>query len=288
MSGILRILIAEGNAGHRCVELTKAGACGGAECHERTLEALFPGIAITMANVADADGALPSGADIGAFDGVILGGSALHIPDIDTDSRIRRQIDFAAAVFETGVPFFGSCWGFQVGVAAAGGTVIESPRGRELGLARKITLTDAGRGHPMYQDKATVFDAPAVHLDEVTHLPSGSVVLASNAHCAIQAATVSHAGGTFWGVQYHPEFDLDHMAGLIGCYAEGFVKGGFFADEAAAHAHAEDFETLHNDPERQDLAWLLGIDDDVLDAGRRTREIENWITRAVLPQKASS
>jgi len=239
-----------------------------------------------MVNVADADGALPSGTDIGAFDGVILGGSALHIRNINIDSRVRRQIDFVAAVFESGAPFFGSCWGFQVGVAAAGGTVAESPRGRELGLARKIALTDAGRSHPMYQGKASVFDAPAVHLDEITHLPSGSIVLASNHHNAIQAATVSKAGGTFWGVQYHPEFDLEHMAGLISCYTEGFVKDGFFADEAAAHAHAEDIESLHFHPERDDLAWLFGIDDDVLDPVARTREIENWITRAVLPQKA--
>ncbi len=282
----LRILVAEGNSGHRCVELTKAGACGGAECHERTLEALFPGIGIEMVNVADPDSALPSGVDIDAYDGVILGGSALHIPDADSDPRVRRQIDFAAAVFETGAPFFGSCWGFQVAVAAAGGLVAASPRGRELGLARKITLTDAGRSHPMYEGKASVFDGPAVHMDEVTHLPSGGVVLASNAHSAIQAAMISHAAGTFWGVQYHPEFDLDHMAGLFGCYAEGFVKAGFFADEAAAHAHAEDYETLHNDPERQDLAWLLGIDDDVLDLAVRTREIANWINRAVLPRKA--
>lgn len=286
MNDGLRILIAEGNTGHRCVELTKSGACGGAECHERTLEALFPGIAITMVNVANADGALPTGAEIGAYDGVILGGSALHIPDANSDPRVRRQIDFAAAVFDAGTPFFGSCWGFQVGVAAAGGRVAASPRGRELGLARKITLTDAGRGHPMYEGKAAVFDSPAVHMDEITHLPSGSVVLATNAHSAVQAATVSHAGGTFWGVQYHPEFDLDHMAGLFGCYAERFAEAGFFADEAAAHAHAEDFETLHFHPERSDLAWLLGVDDDVLDLRRRTREIENWITRAVLPQKA--
>ena len=56
-------------------------------------------------------------------------------------------------------------------VVAAGGTVRANPRGREMGIARKIALTPEGRGHPLYAGKGSVFDAFISHVDEITHLP---------------------------------------------------------------------------------------------------------------------
>src|SRR6266403_1796200 len=57
------------------------------------------------------------------------------------------------------VPSFGSCWAAQMAVVAAGGMVRANPRGREMGIARKIALTPEGRGHPLYAGKGAVFDA---------------------------------------------------------------------------------------------------------------------------------
>ncbi len=37
----------------------------------------------------------------------------------------------------------------QIAVAAAGGVCARNPRGREMGIARKIALTPEGRAHPM-------------------------------------------------------------------------------------------------------------------------------------------
>ena len=65
---------------------------------------------------------------------------------------------------------------------------------------------------------------------------------------------------------------------------EPLVGEGFFADEEAALAHAAQLDTLHQNPTRQDLGWLLGIDADVLDPRIRYREIENWVKRMVLPR----
>lgn len=152
-----------------------------------------------------------------------------------------------------------------------------------MAIARKITLNSDGRGHPLFEGKISVFDQPAIHVDEVTHLPSGSVILAANRFCGVQAASIIHKGGVFWGVQYHPEFDLDDMARLVRRYAESLVDQGFFADEAAASEYAEWLQVLHQNPEREDLSWLLGIDADILDQRVRWREIENWITRLVRP-----
>ena len=58
---------------------------------------------------------------------------------------VTRQIDFARAAFAAGVPVRGSCWGLQLAVAALGGSVRRNPRGRELPIARAITVTEAGR-----------------------------------------------------------------------------------------------------------------------------------------------
>jgi GMP synthase (glutamine-hydrolysing) len=42
-------------------------------------------------------------------------------------------------------------------------------------------------------------------------------------------------------------------------------------------------EALHQDPTRKDLAWLLGIDDDVMNEDVRRVEVRNWIELLVLP-----
>jgi GMP synthase (glutamine-hydrolysing) len=54
-------------------------------------------------------------------------------------------------------------------------------------------------------------------------------VLAANPVSGIQAAEIRHGGGVFWGVQYHPEFDLfelacilERMTGVL--VAEGFLR----------------------------------------------------------------
>ena len=168
-------------------------------------------------------------------------------------------------------------------MVAAGGSVAANPRGREMGIARKIALTAEGRGHPLYAGKASVFDGFISHVDEVTHLPPGAVVLASNAFTRVQAVSVTYQGGTFWGLQYHPEYDLHEMARLVFCRLEILTEQGFFKDRQAGEAYVNHLEALHQDPARRDIAWLLGIDDDVMNEDVRRLEVRNWIQRLVLP-----
>lgn len=280
-----RLLIAEGNVRENCEHLARHGTDGGSESYAAALRLFAPEAQIDIVHPADADPELPAGTGLADYDGVVIGGSGLHA--YDDAPEVARQVAFARAAFEARVPFLGSCWGLQVATVAAGGTVAKSPRGREVGIARKLRPTATGRGHPLYEGKPGAFDCCAIHFDEVTHLPAGSVVLAENDHSAIQAAVIPHAGGEFWGVQYHPEFDLRHMARLINAYADAMIGQGFYADEAALAAHTADWETLADHPERNDLAWRLGIEGDVLDPYRRCREIGNWLTRAVRPRMAA-
>jgi len=287
MGGPLRILVAEGNTEERRRRLAEGGGTDGSVAYARSLRLVQPQADITVICPADGDGALPSGTSLADYDGFVLGGSGLNIPGGEDDPAVRRQIDLATAVFEAGPPFLGSCWGLQVAAAAAGGIVKASPRGREMGFARKVALTPEGRAHPLFENKSGVFDSPAIHVDEVTHLPPGGTLLAANGHSAVQAAAIHFRGGTFWGVQYHPEFDIAHIAGLTRCYAEDLAGEGFYADPAAAVDYADSLDVLQQDPSRGDLAWSLGLDADVLDPHVRCREIGNWIERQVVPYRTA-
>src|SRR5215475_13959586 len=99
-------------------------------------------------NVADGE-SLPQGVQLGDFDGAWLSGSPLNVyrPEQPT---VREQLDLARAVWQAGVPTFGSCWGLQLMTAALGGTVHLNPDGREIGIARRIVPTEAGRRHALF------------------------------------------------------------------------------------------------------------------------------------------
>ena len=152
-----------------------------------------------------------------------------------------------------------------------------------MGIARKITLTSEGRGHPLFTGKSSVFDAFISHEDEITHLPSGAVNLASNAFSSVQAVAITFKGGVMWAVQYHPEYDLRELARLTYCRIDKLVGMGFFRDREAAEDYVAKLEALHQDPARRDLAWLLGVDGDVMSEDVRLTEVRNWIDQLVLP-----
>ena len=282
MSADPRILVIDGYNRSARDELVEGGASIAADLYVAMLQRALPATRCDVLFPSDPDAALPDCTALTNYDGIAWTGCSLTIHH-DDDPRVRRQIELARAAFESRVPSFGSCWGVQIAVVAAGGIVAANPNGREMGVARKIALTSEGRGHPLFAGKPTVFDGYISHVDEVTHLPPGAVRLAGNAFTHVQAATVVHKGGIFWGLQYHPEYDLYEMARLIYCRIEKLMKLGFFTDREAALRYIELLETLHRDPSRGDIAWLLGIDADVMNEDVRTIEVRNWLDRLVLP-----
>ena len=277
-----RFLVVDGYAREGREDLAAGGATTAGELYRQMLDRCTPGGAqVDILCPADPDAALPQGAALAQYDGIAWTGSSLTIHQ--PDPKVTPQIEFARAAFEAGVPSFGSCWAAQIAVVAAGGLCAVNPKGREMGIARKIALTAEGRGHPLYFGKKTVFDAFISHDDEITHLPPGGVLLASNDHSMVQSVAVSHKGGTFWGLQYHPEYDLHELARLCYCRKRKLTDKGFFRDMDAAQAFVDQLEALHQDPSRRDIAWLLGIDQDVTNEDIRLVEVRNWIEQLVLP-----
>jgi len=276
-----RILVVDGYVKSARDELEAGGATAAGSQYVKMLSSICPDVRCDIIYPSDPGALIPSGTALSDYDGVAWTGCSLTV--FEDTPEVNSQLGFARACFEAGVPGFGSCWAAQIAVVAAGGICRPNPNGREMGFARKIQLSDAGRGHPMYEGKSDVFDAYISHVDEITHVPPGSVVLAGNAFTRVQAVSVIFKGTPFWGLQYHPEYDLYEMARLTWCRIDKLMGLGFFKDRQTGEDHVATLEQLHADQTRFDLAWRLGIDADILDDDVRRLEVRNWINKLVIP-----
>lgn len=200
------------------------------------------------------------------------------------DIRSKCQLELAKRAYQLGIPGFGSCWGIQVAVYVAGGKVEAHPQGREMGVVRDIMITDEGLSHPMAEGKPRVFSHFVSHDDYITALPDCAVRIAGNAYSPVQAAAVEYLNGTFWAVQYHPEYDLHELARLIVAREPKLVKQGLFRGHDDLEEYVAKLEALAKEPDRKDLQWQLGINDTVLKDEIRQCDFINWLDKVVLPR----
>ena len=282
MATTARILVIDGNVAEVRARQVAALGYDSGQGYSRVLRRLNPELSIDIVLAADAEPRFPGGISLSDYAGVTMTGSALNI--YNGGAPVTRQIELAKAVFAAGIPFFGSCWGLQVAVTAAGGEVRANTRGREFGFARRVLLTDAGRAHPLFQGKPAAFEAPTVHRDEITTLPPGATPLATN-DFGLQAAVFTHGRGTFWGVQYHPEYDYADIAAAAERYGEAFVKEGMFRDMAALKEFANELRVLQSNPTDATLLWKYGLGSAMRSESLRMLEISNWLQTQVLPHQ---
>ena len=283
--GRLRFLVAESESPRARQERRERVGSSSGETFIGTLGEMAPGAACDRVKPADDDHPTHVSPDLSAYDAVFLTGSPLHVYE-DTP-QVRRQVEFMRAVFASGTPAFGSCAGIQVATAAAGGTVRPAHHRREAGFARRIHRTAAGQDHPFLHGRPQVFDALSVHTDEVESLPPSARLLATNGTTAVQAAEIRHDGGIFWGVQYHPELSLHEVGRALEREADELVEAGFASDHAALQRFIGQIDLLDSDPGRDDLAWQLGLDQEVINPERRRIEIRNFIEHLVKPTRSS-
>ena len=280
----LRLLVAESEPPKARETRRESVGRSSGETYVDTLRGLVPGAECHRVKPADADAGLPGRSSLADYDGVFLTGSPLHL--YEETPETRRTVEFMRAVFASGTPSFGSCAGLQVATVAAGGTVRGNARGYEAAFARRITPTEAGRSHPLLAGRPAAYDAPAVHTDEVEALPEGATLLACNRVTAVQAAEIRFDGGVFWGVQYHPEIALDEIAGALRRQADGLIEAGLSQNRDEVEAYADAVDALHREPDRRDLAWRLGLDEQVTDVANRLTELRNFIEFLVEPHRA--
>jgi GMP synthase (glutamine-hydrolysing) len=275
---VTRILVIDGNEAELRAKHVAVGGTDSGDGYAATLKLLQKDIDCDIVRPADEEPKLPDGVALKDYDGAVITGSALNI--YDRSPSVQRQIELTKAIFEAGVPTFGSCWGLQVGVTAAGGTVVRNPRGREFGFSRRITLTSAGRDHAMFQGKPEVFEACTVHVDTVESLPTGGTPLAHN-DMGLQAAEIKLKNSTFWGVQYHPEYSCAEIAAMARRYGEMLIRDGLVRDNAELDALVADLQTLNEKPDDPRLAWRFGVGVSITDPAIKLAELRNWLDRQV-------
>ncbi len=253
------------------------------ETYGDVLTSLAPGSIFDIATPADEGSNLPDAMGLEGYDGVAITGSALHLWE-------KARSAAAGGTGARGLPLEDAILRFMLGLAGRGGgrrrgCADEPERPRGLLLAQPFAHRKGFR-HPLMAGRPMAFDAPCVHLDIVT-IPPGEVdVLASNENTPIQAAEFRNEGGTFWGVQYHPEFDLKTLGVIMKRYAPILLQEGKAKDEAQAAEFANDLLALHEDRSLAHVAWRYGIGEDILDDARRLTEIRNFIEHRVKPAKS--
>jgi GMP synthase (glutamine-hydrolysing) len=282
MKSVLRFLIIDGYPKASRDDLQAAGMQFAWKLYGDLLQRNLGGSEYDVLLPSDFGVEMPGKEDLAKYSGILWTGCNLCIFD-DENPSVRKQIELAELCYEIGIPSFGSCWGLQIATVAAGGKVIPNPRGKEMGIARKIRLSREGEEHPMFQGKPPVYEAYISHDDMVTEIPEGGVILAGNDFTPIQALAVTHKKGTFWAVQYHPEYNLHEMACLIIAREKPLIERGFFSHPDELENMVNKMKILSKEPDRKDLRWQLVIDDDILSSEIKECEFRNWIDKLVLP-----
>ena len=272
----MKLLIIDGYPEKSRLQFDKVGMTLAGKLYKKMLFQHMPDAETTILYTSDDSTLLPTLEVLKTYDGILWPGCNLTVYH-DDDERVQRMIEIVDLAFEAGIPQFGSCWAAQIAVYVAGGKVAVNPKGREMGVARKIYLTDAGKSHPMYEGKPPVFDGFISHDDEITVMPKGATILASNYFTSIQAVDVAYKNGSFWATQYHPEYDLKEMARLIVARADKLTSEGYFNSQVDMMNYINILETIAKEPNRKDLRWMAGIDDDLLKDNIRQLEFINWL-----------
>lgn len=139
-------------------------------------------------------------------DAVILGGSFHNVSE-----RLPWQLellDWLETYRESGKPLMGICGGHQLMSTMMGSNVGGVPNA-PMNASMPVELTDAGRGHYLFDDLG---EAPVFHFGNYEHVetaPEGAVVLAVRPEMPAMALDY---GNDWVSVQFHPEAAHDLFA----------------------------------------------------------------------------
>ena len=215
---------------------------------------------------------IPQGVSLDDFQGVAWTGSLLNI--YESTPSIIRQIELAKKLLNKKNSIFGSCWGLQVLVTAAGGKIRKNPNGLEAIIAKNINLNEAGVKHPMYYGKSKTFSSFCFHYDDTETLPKNTTILASNENTNIQAISFTNDNSKVWAVQYHPEFDPVWMSGLMNQREKILLDEGIYKNKEEFNSYKNYFSNIdkYNDQKNH-----LNISDNLIYQKMHTLELSNWL-----------
>jgi GMP synthase (glutamine-hydrolysing) len=170
------------------------------------------------------------------YDGLLVLGGEMGAYDDAEHPWLPGTRDLLAAAVEVGTPTLAICLGLQLLAVAGGGRVTPAPAGPQIGV-RRWEPEPAVATDPLLGGVAA--GAPTVHWnnDLVVEPPGGAVVLARSAG-TISALRLGHAA---WGVQFHPEVDVDTLRLWADAdVAAGVLAAGLAEERLAGAARADD------------------------------------------------
>ncbi|MEM4781812.1 MAG: type 1 glutamine amidotransferase [Halalkalicoccus sp.] len=183
----------------------------------------------TLAEFDVTNGRLP---DSFEYDGVVVTGSRSSV--YWDEPWISPTKEWIAEAIDQDVPFLGICYGHQLLADVLGGTV-EGMGAYEIGYN---TIAQTGRS-ALFAGIDEEFLAFTTHSDAVTELPPGAESLAENEY-----SNHGFRKGNVFGVQFHPEYDMDTAAQLtrrkdISEQRRAEVLAGITAENYAAACEAK-------------------------------------------------
>jgi len=139
---------------------------------------------------------------------VITGSHSMVTDNLPWSVKLEEWI---MSLLNAGTPLFGICYGHQLLARAAGGQVGFLPQGKEIGTVGVHLLPDCAND-PLFRSFPRSFCVHATHSQTVLSLPTEATCLAANAYEPNHAFRV---GDWAYGVQFHPEYNIDIMRSYI-------------------------------------------------------------------------
>ena len=195
------------------------------------------------------------------YDGIVLTGSG--VAWCATDKEAKPYMDYLDLLLNSNKPILGSCWGVQTAAVALGGKCGSNIKGTEAGIAKDIELTMDGKAHPIFTSMPGTFSSPCIHRDHITELPNGATHLARNEVSEVQAMGFNQEGIDFFGVQFHPELEIEYINLLL-------KRRGLFSPSR---------NVILNQP--------VPDDDSIYDPLQRTKILGNWLKHVTKKKMAA-
>jgi len=141
--------------------------------------------------------------------GIIITGS--HAMVTEEHPWSLKIEEFIKELIKFKIPLLGICYGHQLIAKSLGAKVDFHPAGMELGTV-DISVSNESKKDPIFKHFPTGFAVHTVHAQSALTLPFDAVLLASNKFEKHHAFRV---GTNAWGVQFHPEYDVNIMKAYI-------------------------------------------------------------------------
>lgn len=177
----------------------------------------------------------PLPADLTGHDGlVVLGGPQSSVDDVDAAPELVGVRHLLGQAVAADVPTVAICLGAQLLAQVGGGSTRRGVDGPEVG-ATLVAKRDAADADPVFGPLPLSPDVIQWHHDEISTLPPGAVLLASNPAYPNQAFRV---GEHVYALQFHIETDEAMVRSWADSDAVGVAATPYDADTIVARAAA--------------------------------------------------